>query len=292
MSTVAFLAVILSALFHSGYNLLIKMSDEKTLFMWSIFAVGVTVGWAAGILMVPGFLEIKPSILLLAALSATFFTSYHLCAARAYTADEGDLSLSYPLTTLAPIFIPFWAYMLLGDTFTIKVIAGIFIATAGTYCIQLKFGGQRAQFRSLGFGNEAVRFALLASFLYSFGAISDKIGVNQSGYYIFSIGMMTMNFVYFTFMVLLKNRIRQRALHCFRHYPLRVLLGGMILFLSNISYRFGLEVTDLSYAAGARQSATLFAVLMGAFLLKEPYGLFRFIAGLIIAAGIVLIKIG
>ena len=292
MSTVAFIAVILSALFHSGYNLLIKMSDEKTLFMWSIFAVGVTMGWVVGCFMVPGFLEIKPLILLLAALSATFFTSYHLCAARAYAADEGDLSLSYPLTTLAPIFIPFWAYMLLGDTFTIKVIAGIFIATAGTYCIQLKFGGQRAQFRSLGFGNEAVRFALLASFLYSFGAISDKIGVNQSGYYIFSIWMMTMNFVYFTFVVLLNNRIRQRALHCFRHYPLRVLLGGMILFLSNISYRFGLEVTDVSYAAGARQSATLFAVLMGAFLLKEPYGLFRFIAGLIIAAGIVLIKIG
>jgi drug/metabolite transporter (DMT)-like permease len=31
---------------------------------------------------------------------------------------------------------------------------------------------------------------------------------------------------------------------------------------------------------------------MGAFLLKEPYGPFRFLAGLIIAAGIVLIKIG
>jgi drug/metabolite transporter (DMT)-like permease len=292
MSTVAFVAIILSALFHSGYNLLIKVSDEKTLYMWSIFSVGVTAGWAAGCFMVPGFFEIKPSVLLFAALSATFFTSYHLCAARAYASGEGDLSLSYPLTTLAPVFIPFWAYMLLGDTFTIKVIAGILIATVGTYCIQLKFARERVQFRSLGFGNEAVRFALLASFLYSFGAISDKIGVNQSGYYIFSIWMMTMNFIYFTSVVLLNKRIRHRALHCFRHYPLRVLLGGILLFLSNISYRFGLEVTDVSYAAGARQSATLFAVLMGVFVLKEPYVLFRFLAGLIIALGIVLIKIG
>ena len=292
MSTVAFIAVILSALFHSGYNLLIKVSDEKTLYMWSIFSVAVIAGWVAGCLMVPGFLEIKPSVLLFAALSAAFFTSYHLCAARAYAADEGDLSMSYPLTTLAPIFIPFWAYLLLGDTFTIKVLAGIFIATAGTYCIQLKLSQEKVRFRSLGFGNEAVRFALLASFLYSFGAISDKIGVNHSGYYIFSIWMMTMNFVYFTSVVLLNKRIRGRALYCYRHYPLNVFLGGTLLFLSNISYRFGLEVTDVSYAAGARQSATLFAVLMGAFLLKEPYGLFRFLAGLIIAAGIVLIKIG
>ena len=292
MSTVAFIAVIASALFHSGYNLLIKVSDEKTLYMWSIFSVAVIAGWVAGCLMVPGFLEIKPSVLLFAALSAAFFTSYHLSAARAYAADEGDLSLSYPLTTLAPVFIPFWAYMVLGDTFTIKVIAGILIATAGTYCIQLKIAGERAQFRSLGLANEAVRFALLASFLYSFGAISDKIGVNQSGFYIFTVWLMTMIFIYFTSVVLLNKRIRHRALYCYRHYPLRVLLGGALLFFSNISYRFGLEVTDVSYAAGVRQSATLFAVLMGVFLLKEPYGIFRFIAGLIIAVGIVLIKIG
>jgi len=292
MSTVAFLAVILSALFHSGYNLLIKVSDEKTLYMWSIFSVAVTAGWVVGCLMVPGFLEIKPAVLLFAALSAAFFTLYHLSAARAYAADEGDLSLSYPLTTLAPVFIPFWAYLLLGDRFTIKVIAGIIIATVGTYCIQLKFGQQKVRFKSLGFGSEAVRFALLASFLYSFGGISDKIGVNQSGFYMFTVWLMTMIFIYFTSVVVLNKRTRQRALHCYRHYPLRVLLGGVLLFFSNISYRFGLEVTDVSYAAGVRQCATLFAVLMGVFLLKESYGLFRFLSGLIIALGIVLIRIG
>ena len=260
--------------------------------MWSIFSVAVISGWVVGCLMVPGFLEINPTVLLFAAFSAAFFTSYHLSAARAYAADEGDLSMSYPLTTLAPIFIPFWAYLLLGDSFTIKVIAGIIIATVGTYCIQLKFGQERIRFRSLGFGSEAVRFALLASFLYSFGGISDKIGVSQSGFYMFTVWLMTMIFIYFTSVVLLNKRIRSRALHCYRHYPLRVLLGGFLLFFSNISYRFGLEATDVSYAAGVRQSATLFAVLMGVFLLKEPYGLFRFISGLIIALGIVLIKIG
>jgi len=89
MSTVAFIAILASALFHSGYNLLIKMSDEKTLYMWSIFSVAVIAGWVAGCLMVPGFLDIKPWVLLYAALSAAFFTSYHLCAARAYNPAKG-----------------------------------------------------------------------------------------------------------------------------------------------------------------------------------------------------------
>jgi drug/metabolite transporter (DMT)-like permease len=59
-----------------------------------------------------------------------------------------------------------------------------------------------------------------------------------------------------------------------------------------MSYRRALQATDVSYAAGVRQTATLFAVLMGVFVLKESYGRLRFIASLVIAAGIVLIKTG
>ena len=74
MTTVAMIAVIASALFHSGYNLLIKESDEKTLFMWSIFLVGNVLGWGFGWLAVPGFSAFKPMVFLVAAFSASFFT--------------------------------------------------------------------------------------------------------------------------------------------------------------------------------------------------------------------------
>jgi drug/metabolite transporter (DMT)-like permease len=292
MTTIAMIAVIASALFHSSYNMLIKASDEKTLFMWSIFSVAVIAGWVFGWLAVPGFLVFDPSVLLYAAFSAAFFTSYHLATARAYSSDEGDLSLSYPISTLAPIFIPLWAYLYLGDTLTIMMITGIIISTAGTFCIQLKPSMGRAGFRSVGLKSEAVRFALLASFLYSFGGISDKIGVGYRGFYLFTVYMVTMIFTYFTFVILFKNHLRNRALHCYRHCPFRVLLGGTFLFFSNMSYRYALQTTDVSYAAGVRQIATFFAVLMGVFLLKEPYGLLRFLASFLIVTGIVLIKIG
>ena len=292
MTTIAMIAVIASALFHSGYNLMIKASDEKTLFMWSIFLVADVAGWGFGWLFVPGFSAFEPLVFLVAAFSASFFTLYHLCAARAYASDEGDLSLSYPLTTLAPIFIPIWAYLFLGNSFTVMVIAGILITTAGTICIQLKPGLGRWRFGSVGLRSEAVSFALLASFLYSFGAISDKVGVDRGGFYLFAVYLMTMILTYFTFVVLFSPRLRNRVLHCFIRYPFRVLLGGTLLLFSNISYRYGLEITDVSYAAGVRQAATLFGVLMGVFLLKESYGLLRFLASLVIALGIALIKVG
>lgn len=292
MTTVAFIAVIASALFHSSYNLLIKSSDEKTLFMWSIFSVAVTAGWITGWVTDSGFPEFVAPVLFVAAVSASFFTLYHLCAARAYASDEGDLSLSYPITTLAPIFIPVWAFAFLGNTFTLTKVAGILISTVGTICIQLKPSPGHGRFRSVGFRNEAVGFALLASFLYSFGAISDKVGVSQGGFYFFTVCLMTMIFTYFTFVVFSSPRLRKRAFHCFRHDSLKVFVGGALLFFSNISYRYALGVTDVSYAAGVRQSASLFAVLMGIFLLREPYGFQRFFASLLIAMGIALIKIG
>lgn len=286
------IAVIASALFHSGYNLLIKASDEKTLFMWSIFLVGNVLGWGFGWLAVPGFSAFEPMVFLVAAFSASFFTLYHLCAARAYASDQGDLSLSYPLTTLAPVFIPLWAYLFLGNAFTVMVIAGILVTTTGTICIQLKPGMGRSRFSSVGLRSEAVSFALLASFLYSFGAVSDKVGVDRGGYYLFAVYLMTMILTYFTFVVFFNPRLRKRTLHCFIRYPFRVILGGTLLLFSNLAYRYGLEITDVSYAAGVRQIATLFGVLMGVFLLKEPYGLLRFLASLVIALGIALIKMG
>lgn len=291
MTTLAMLAVIVSALFHASYNMLIKTSDEKTVFMGSIFLVAVISGWFVGLVWVPGFLDFDPRVILIAALSAVFFTSYHLSAARAYAADDGDLSLSYPITTLAPVFIPLWAYLILGDRLTILMIAGILVTTAGTFCIQLKPGIGR-RFKSIGLKSEAVRFALLASFLYSFGGISDKVGVNHGGFYFFTVCLMTLNLTYFSLVILCNRHLRSRTLHCFKKYPVRVLAGGALVFLSNITFRFALATTDVSYAAGVRQVATLFAVLMGVFLLKEPYGFLRFFASLVIALGIVLIKIG
>jgi drug/metabolite transporter (DMT)-like permease len=292
MTTFAFIAVIASALFHSSYNLMIKSSDEKTLFMWSIFFVAVAIAWITGLTIYPGLPESFLRVFVLAAISALFFTLYHLCAARAYASEEGDLSLSYPITTLAPIFIPVWAFALLGDTFTVTKVGGILISTVGTFCIQLKRSPGHGRFRSVGLRSEAVRFALLASFLYSFGAISDKVGVSQGGFYSFTVCLMTMIFAYFTFVVFYSPRLRKMAFHCFRQDSRKVFAGGALLFFSNVSYRYALEITDVSYAAGVRQSASLFAVLMGIFLLREPYGLQRFFASLLIALGIALIKIG
>ena len=54
MTTIALIAIIASAFFHSSYNMLIKVSDEKTIYMWSIFLVAIIAGWGVGCAAVPG----------------------------------------------------------------------------------------------------------------------------------------------------------------------------------------------------------------------------------------------
>jgi drug/metabolite transporter (DMT)-like permease len=60
---------------------------------------------------------------------------------------------------------------------------------------------------------------------------------------------------------------------------------------SFLSYRFGLKVTDVSYAASVRQVNALFGVLLGLIVFREPFGRYRLAAASLITAGVIVIKI-
>ena len=60
---------------------------------------------------------------------------------------------------------------------------------------------------------------------------------------------------------------------------------------STVTYRLALIDMQISYASALRQLSSLFGVLMGIFFLKESYGKQRIIGGIVIVAGIMLIRL-
>jgi drug/metabolite transporter (DMT)-like permease len=71
-----------------------------------------------------------------------------------------------------------------------------------------------------------------------------------------------------------------------------VWIAGAVIVVSSLTYRFGLEYIELSYAVALRQVSGLFGVLMGVMLFKEGYGKMRIIGTLVIILGIALLKVG
>jgi drug/metabolite transporter (DMT)-like permease len=133
--------------------------------------------------------------------------------------------------------------------------------------------------------------ALAASFFYSFGAVADKLGVMTGDILIYTFHLSLYMLIFHLARVIWQHQTL-RVLSEIKHNPKSLLLGGMIMLLSFISFRLGLEEAQASYASALRQVSTLFGIAIGFLVFKEKVGLNRIISSMIIVAGAILIKIG
>lgn len=293
MSTTALIAILLSAVCHASYNALVKTSDHKVIFYWSIYASAT-----AYLLLSAPFLPLSyvwlphSSVYLLAFLSALFYTLYNLATGRAYSSAGGDLSLSYPLSTTSPLYLPVLAYLLFGEVVSVKALIGIMVVFGGACLIQIKPGTSHALSLRRAVSDPSVSYALLAGFLYSFGAIADKKGVVDSNFYVFTQWVIFLMFAVLSLTMVINRERRRNWCSAFRDAPARVATGGLLLYASFFLFRYGLATTSVAQAASVRQISALFAVLIGVRLLAEPYGRRRLVATAVIIVGIILIKAG
>ena len=287
------MAILLSAVCHASYNALVKTSDHKVIFYWSIYASAT-----AYLLLTAPFLPLSSLLLpysfvyFLAFLSALFYTLYNLATGRAYSSTGGDLSLSYPLSTTSPLYLPILAYLLFGEVVSVMALVGIMVVFGGASLIQLRPGANRLFALRNALSDPSVSYALLAGFLYSFGAIVDKKGVGDSNFYTFTQWVIFLMFVLLSLAIAINREHRRNWFSAFRDAPARVAAGGILLYSSFFLFRYGLATSSVAQAASVRQASSLFAVLIGVRLLAEPYGRLRLAATAIIVAGIILIKAG
>jgi drug/metabolite transporter (DMT)-like permease len=290
MSTLALLLILFSALMHALWNLLVKRSGDKTVFIWWMFLASGSLFT----LLLPAFPGPVPlpdgRILLLAAGGGACFVAYHLFTGRAYR--SGDLSLSYPLAQTSILYVPIWGMLLLGEHLTPLGVAGILLIVAGAWCVQLQRLSLDEALRPLrNLGQPAVQAALAAGFIYSVGAVIDKTGV------------MAFSPLYFTYLLvawmfllmsanLLRPRYRGRVIEEWRRSRPLILVSGPVLMSSFLSFRYGLRLAPMSYAVPVRQVSLLFGVLLGILLLGERFGRIRLFAAGLIVCGVFLVRLG
>jgi len=287
MENLALLLIIISAVMHALWNLLVKQSRDKTVFIWWMFACAF--GLMNLYMLLPGrpFPPLTLRYLLLAASAAVCFVLYHWFTGKAYR--EGDLSITYPLAQTSMLYVPIWAVLLLGEKLSVAGVTGILLIIAGAYSIQLQrlsLAGLLRPLRNLG--DRSVQWALLAGLVYSVGAIIDKQGVGSYSAYhftytlvLFMLGYMSLN--------LLRPCYRGRVLAEWRNSRKLVLWSGPVMLGSFLTFRYGLQLSPVSYAVPLRQVSLLVGVLIGIFFLGESFGRMRLASTGLILAGVVFI---
>ncbi len=290
MSQLAFTLIIVSAVMHALWNLLVKRSRHKTVFIWWMFVASGGL-FSLAIPLLPGSFQ-RPDnhTMLMVSIGALCFVLYHLFNGRAYRG--GDLSVVYPLCQTSMVYVPIWGIVLLGERLSFAGMCGILLVIFGTYSIQLQhlsFGEMIRPFRNLK--SPSVRDALAAGFIYSIGSVAEKSGVRSySPLYFTYILVMLMLFL-MSFNMLRPKYRAQIGAELREHWGL-ILCSGPIMMASFLTFRYGLNLSPVSYAVPVRQVSIVIGVLIGILFLRESFGRIRLVSALLIMAGAALIRLG
>lgn len=281
--------IMISAVMHALWNLLVKRSRHKTVFIWWMFIASSSLFSLVIPFLDEPFYFPDIFIIFMLALGATCFVLYHLFNGRAYR--NGDLSIVYPLCQTSMVYVPIWGVLLLGEKLSFYGICGILLVIFGTYSIQLHrlaLDEIVRPFRNLQ--SPSVRDALSAGFIYSIGSVAEKSGVGKYSPLYFTyllvlimLLIMTFNILRPKYRVLITSELRE-------HWGL-ILCSGPIMMASFLTFRYGLNLSKVSYAVPIRQVSIVFGVLIGIMFLKESFGRIRIISALFIIGGVLLIRL-
>jgi drug/metabolite transporter (DMT)-like permease len=185
MPNSALLFILLSAVMHAGWNLILKTTGHKLAFNVFMHAAAIAI-FSAYWLVRHGAIPLPRGPVLPFAFAAGFFFSiYHACLTASY--ERADVSLAYPLTTTGPLYIPLWAYLFLNERLSLLGMGGILVVFLGAYILQMReFSWDGIFFPLWNIRLPGVLFALSAGLFYSVGAIVDKQGVTVADVFVYT----------------------------------------------------------------------------------------------------------
>jgi drug/metabolite transporter (DMT)-like permease len=290
MPDTALLYILLSAVMHAGWNLILKTTRHKLAFNVFMHASAIAI-FSAYWLVRHGAIPLPRGPVLPFAFAAGFFFSiYHACLTASY--EQADVSLAYPLTTTGPLYIPLWAYLFLHERLSLLGMGGILVVFLGAYILQMReFSRAGVSFPLLHLRQPGVLFALSAGLFYSVGAIVDKRGVTVADVFVYTYYLDIALFLFLLSYALVKISPNRFLEEIRVHWP-RGVAAGLILFLSFITFRIGLQMAKVSYATSVRQVSAIAGVVGGILLFRERFGRIRLLGAGLIVLGVACIKLG
>ena len=271
------LAVLIGALLHASWNALVKSSTDKTLdtaliqVLCSLFALPVC--WYVGL---P-----DPQVWPYIGTSLLVHVAYYFALAGAYR--YGDLGLAYPLMRgTAPVLVALSSFVVLGEVLTPLAWMGVLGVSAGLLCL----GAGGAVLRQ----KKALAFALSNAVLIAIYTVVDAKGARLSGHVLqYAALLFALDGWPFALLVLWH---RKGAVMPYVRGRWRLAACGAGASLASYSIAlWAMTVAPVALIAALRETSVLFAALLGAWLLKEPWTRMRVFGTVFILMGVITLRI-
>ncbi len=289
MTAVSLILVLLAAVAHASWNLLLKRATDPEVFAWCLLVVATVLLAPLGVALL-WYNSVGLTGLWFILATIALHVLYFNLLARGYA--QGDLSLVYPVARgMGPMLVPVLAVVFLNETIEPLAIGGIAAIIGGIYTISW-WGNFHQVLRSplLFLRSAGMRYAVLTGLTIAAYSIVDKEGVGHVQpllyMYFLSIGTAAMLAPY----VLLHKGVESVRIE-WRANAVPITIAGVLTFAAYGLVLTAFSISRVSYVAPAREVGIVIGVMLGVFLLKEPFGRGRLLGSGFIVAGLALIAL-
>ena len=197
---------------------------------------------------------------------------------------HGELGLAYPLMRgTAPLLVALGSYAVLGEVITAIGWLGVLLTSSGVLMLGMSAG--LLQHR------KAVVFALSNAVLIAMYTVVDAQGARASGQVAQYIALLFALDGWAFALLVLMQRKGQAWPYVRARWPV-ALIGALASIGSYAIALWAMTVAPVALVAALRESSVLFAVLLGAWFLKERWTRWRVCGALSIVIGVVALRLG
>jgi len=271
--------VLLAAFLHAAWNALVKAGHDRLVVLTLANGTGVLIAFA----MTPFVPPPLPASWPFLAVSIALHTGYYFFLIRAYRV--GDLSHVYPMARgLSPILVAILAAIFANEIPPPWGMVGVVLACAGIMSLACDDGiPWRGDRRPLAYA------AGTAVFIAAY-TLADGMAVRRAGEAIsYIVWLMFLDGI---------------PILCFtafmRRHELRSALSanwragcvtGTLQFGAYALVIWAMSVGSMASVSALRETSVIFAAFIGAVMLKERVGALRIVAAILVALGIVLMRV-
>lgn len=289
MTALALGLVLLSALCHATWNLLLKRAGNPEVFAWALLISTSVLLLPLGVALLLFNPIASPGhwfVLVSAALQAFYF----VMLGRAYS--RGDLGLVYPVARgIGPMLVPVLAVVVLGERVALPAVIGIACIVVGIYIVSWWGRLRRILARPWALLRDAgVRYAIVTGLTITVYSLIDKRAVEhvQPFLYMYLLTICSA-------MGLAPYILRSYGVALVRQEWAKnarpIVAAGLLFFVAYGLALTAFSISQVSYVAPAREVGIVFGVLLGMVVLKEQSGRGRLLGAAFIVAGLTLIAL-
>ncbi len=268
--------VLLSAGLHASWNLIVKAEEDKLISSWLTVLASPLLLWPY--LLYCGLPPANAWPIFVG--SGFVHAAYNLALVRAY--EHGDLSVVYPIARgSAPVLVAIAAPLVLREHLSAASMAAVFVVGAGIGWLGLSARKGPARRQSLGWAMTTA--ACIATY-----SMVDKMGVLRADPTAYAILLFASNAVILTGYVMTHRDGEVIRAVCRRRAGTLV-LSGLCSLAAYLLVLYAMRLTEVAYIAALRESSVVIAALLGWKVLREPFGIQRIAASIVVGLGLILL---